>query len=214
MTFLNVIKIALNILSEKLLCVRRSFFMSSKNSQLSTLIETALVAAFAMALSYIPDFASWFTPSFGAVPVVLFALRRGPKYGTLAGLIWGLLHFILGKVWYLALSQVIIEYIIAFISMGLAGFLSAPFQNALSKDNKGRALIYSTIGATLAVFVRYFWHYVAGFIFLGRYAPKGMSPYLYSLSVNGTAGLLTLVFVILALAIIIPTQGKLFLVKK
>lgn len=72
--------------------------MSSKNSQLSALIETALVAAFAMALSYIPDFASWFTPSFGAVPVVLFALRRGPKYGTLAGLIWGLLHFILGKV--------------------------------------------------------------------------------------------------------------------
>lgn len=71
--------------------------MSSKNSQLSALIETALVAAFAMALSYIPDFASWFTPSFGAVPVVLFALRRGPKYGTLAGLIWGLLHFILGK---------------------------------------------------------------------------------------------------------------------
>ena len=188
--------------------------MSSKNSQLSALIETALVAAFAMALSYIPDFASWFTPSFGAVPVVLFALRRGPKYGTLAGLIWGLLHFILGKVWYLALSQVIIEYIITFVSMGLAGFLSAPFQNALSKDNKGRALIYSTIGATLAVFVRYFWHYVAGFIFWGRYAPKGMSPYLYSLSVNGTAGLLTLVFVILALAIIIPTQGKLFLVKK
>ena len=89
--------------------------MSSKNSQLSALIETALVAAFAMALSYIPDFASWFTPSFGAVPVVLFALRRGPKYGTLAGLIWGLLHFILGKVWYLALSQVIIEYIITFI---------------------------------------------------------------------------------------------------
>ena len=115
--------------------------MSSKNSQLSALIETALVAAFAMALSYIPDFASWFTPSFGAVPVVLFALRRGPKYGTLAGLIWGLLHFILGKVWYLALSQVIIEYIITFVSMGLAGFLSAPFQNALSKDNKGRALI-------------------------------------------------------------------------
>lgn len=35
--------------------------MSSKNSQLSALIETALVAAFAMALSYIPDFASWFT---------------------------------------------------------------------------------------------------------------------------------------------------------
>ena len=57
MTFLNVIKIALNILSEKAPFVLEGvFFMSSKNSQLSALIETALVAAFAMALSYIPDF--------------------------------------------------------------------------------------------------------------------------------------------------------------
>lgn len=187
--------------------------MSSKNFQLSALIETALVAALAMALSYIPDFASWFTPSFGAIPLVLFALRRGTKYGVLAGLIWGLLHFILGKVWYLALSQVLIEYIVAFVSMGLAGIFTVPFQNALAKDNKRRALFYATGGALLAIFVRYFWHFVAGFIFWGSYA-NGMSPYLYSFMVNGTAGLLTLVFVILALAIIIPTQGKLFLVKR
>ena len=176
--------------------------MSSKNSQLSALIETALVAALAMALSYIPDFASWFTPSFGAIPLVLFALRRGTKYGILAGLIWGLLHFILGKVWYLALSQVLIEYILAFVSMGLAGIFTVPFQNALVKDNKGRALFYATGGAVLAVFVRYFWHFIAGFIFWGSYAPKGMSPYWYSFTVNGTAGILTLIFVVLALTII------------
>ena len=63
--------------------------MSSKRFRLSILVETALVAAFAMALSYIPDFASWFSPSFGAIPLVLFSLRRGPKYGILAGTIWG-----------------------------------------------------------------------------------------------------------------------------
>ena len=188
--------------------------MSSQNSQLSTLIETALVAALAMALSYIPDFASWFTPSFGAIPLILFALRRGTKYGLLAGLIWGLLHFILGKVWYLTISQVLIEYILAFVSMGLAGIFSIPFQKALVKNNKGRALFYATSGAILAVFVRYFWHFIAGFIFWGSYAPKGMSPYWYSFTVNGTAGLLTLIFVFLSLAIIIPTQRKLFLVKK
>ena len=47
--------------------------MSSKNSQLSALIETALVTAFGYGFILYSDFASWFTPSFGAVPVVLFA---------------------------------------------------------------------------------------------------------------------------------------------
>ena len=185
--------------------------MSSKILNCLFLIETALVAALAMALSYIPDFASWFTPSFGAIPLVLLHYVEA---GILAGLIWGLLHFILGKVWYLALSQVLIEYILAFVSMGLAGIFTVPFQNALVKDNKGRALFYATGGAVLAVFVRYFWHFIAGFIFWGSYAPKGMSPYWYSFTVNGTAGILTLIFVVLALTIIIPTQGKLFLVKR
>ncbi|MCC9736877.1 energy-coupled thiamine transporter ThiT, partial [Streptococcus agalactiae] len=83
----------------------------SKNNNTTCLIETAIFAALAMALSMIPDFASWFTPSFGAIPLILFALRRGTKYGLFAGLIWGLLHFVLSKVYYLSLSQVFIEYI-------------------------------------------------------------------------------------------------------
>ena len=40
----------------------------SKNAVI--LVETALIAALAMVLSMIPDFASWFTPSFGAIPLV------------------------------------------------------------------------------------------------------------------------------------------------
>lgn len=43
----------------------------SKNNNTTCLIETAIFAALAMALSMIPDFASWFTPSFGAIPLIL-----------------------------------------------------------------------------------------------------------------------------------------------
>lgn len=107
----------------------------SKN--LNALVEAAIFAALAMVLSFIPDFVNWFTPSFGAVPLVVFALRRGPKYGLLSGLLWGLMHFVLGKVYYLAFSQVLIEYILAFVSMGLAGIFHKPFQTAIrSKDTK------------------------------------------------------------------------------
>ncbi|HGC7884869.1 TPA: energy-coupled thiamine transporter ThiT, partial [Streptococcus agalactiae] len=122
----------------------------SKNNNTTCLIETAIFAALAMALSMIPDFASWFTPSFGAIPLILFALRRGTKYGLFAGLIWGLLHFVLSKVYYLSLSQVFIEYILAFISMGLAGVFSAKFKDALSSSSKTKALSLALSGAILA----------------------------------------------------------------
>ena len=48
--------------------------MSSKNSQLSALIETALVAALAMALSYIPDFCKLVHTVVWAIP--WFSLLR------------------------------------------------------------------------------------------------------------------------------------------
>ena len=186
----------------------------SKNTNVSAFVETALIAALAMALSLIPDFASWFTPSFGAIPLVFFSLRRGLKYGLLAGLIWGLLHFLLGKVWYLSLSQVLIEYIIAFLSMGVAGLVAKPFQEKLQAGKKKQALILAILGGLLGVGLRYFWHFLAGVIFWASYAPKGMSPYLYSFVVNGGAAGLTLLLVIISLAIIIPSQSKLFLPKK
>ena len=125
----------------------------SKN--LNALIEAAIFAALAMVLSFIPDFANWFSPSFGAIPLVLFALRRGTKYGLLAGLIWGLMHFILGKVYYLSLSQVLIEYILAFISMGLAGLLSANLQTAIRAHKTKKAWFIGLLASFLAVGVRY-----------------------------------------------------------
>ncbi len=47
------------------------------------------------------------------------------------------------------------------------------------------------MASLLAVTVRYLWHFLAGIIFWGSYAPKGMSAVWYSFSVNGTAGVLT-----------------------
>ncbi|WP_416533202.1 energy-coupled thiamine transporter ThiT, partial [Klebsiella pneumoniae] len=46
------------------------------------------------------------------------------------------------------------------------------------------------------------------------YAPKGMSATLYSLSVNGTAGLLTLFFVVISIIILVISYPSFFLPKK
>ncbi|MEQ9810890.1 energy-coupled thiamine transporter ThiT [Streptococcus jiangjianxini] len=184
----------------------------SKN--LNVLVEAAIFAALAMVLSFIPDFASWFTPSFGAIPLVVFALRRGSKYGLLSGLLWGLLHFVLGKVYYLAFSQVLIEYILAFVSMGLAGIFANSFQTAIRSKQTKTAIITGLSASLLAVGVRYFWHFLAGVIFWGSYAPKGMSALWYSMSVNGVAGLATLILVLISLILLVSAQAnRIFLPK-
>ncbi|WP_161978881.1 energy-coupled thiamine transporter ThiT [Streptococcus sp. S784/96/1] len=180
------------------------------SQKITPLVEAAIFAALAMVLSLIPDFAEWFIPSFGAIPLVLFSLRRGAKYGVLAGLIWGLLHFPLGKVYYLSLSQVGIEYILAFSCMGLAGVMTGSLQKSLKASKKAVALTFALLGATLATLARYIWHYIAGVIFWGSYAPKGVSAEWYSFTVNGTAGILTLGFVIIVITILLNTQPKFF----
>ena len=60
-----------------------------------------IMAALAMVLSLIPlDFGSSFQFLLGQIPLTIFAIRRGWKPGLMAGLVWGLLHFPLGKVWF------------------------------------------------------------------------------------------------------------------
>lgn len=184
------------------------------SKHLNALVEAALFAALAMTLSLIPDFMGWFNPSFGAIPLVLISLRRGTQYGLLSGLIWGLLHFALGKVYYLSFSQVFLEYVLAFIAMGLAGCMASQFQKALKEEEQRQAMGYAFLAASLAVFVRYLIHYIAGVIFWGSYAPEGMSAYWYSFTVNGTAGVLTLLVVLVVLGILIPTNARFFLSNK
>lgn len=184
----------------------------SKN--LTALVEVGIFAALAMVLSFIPDFFGWFNPSFGAIPLVFFSLRRGLSYGLLAGFIWGLLHFILGKVYYLSFEQVLLEYILAFLVMGLAGVFSEKMNTAIRDGRSSSTILYAFSGATIAITVRYIIHYIAGILFWSTYAPDGMSAEWYSFTVNGTAGGLTLLVTLIALGILVPTLPNFFLPKK
>ena len=161
-------------------------------------VEAAIIAALSMALSFIPDFAGWYSPSWGAIVLVIFSLRRGLTPGLAAGLLWGLLHFALGKVYFLSVEQVLIEYVIAFAVMGFAGLLYSPFQKALKAEKYTSAITLACIAAFVGVGVRYFFHYIAGVIFWSKDAPEGMGPWLYSLSVNGPAALGTFIVVVIA----------------
>ena len=59
----------------------------------------------------------------------------------------GITHFAVGKVSFLSVEQVLIEYVIAFAVMGLAGLLYSPFQKALKAEKYTSAI---TLACTAA----------------------------------------------------------------
>ncbi|MDO5099993.1 MAG: energy-coupled thiamine transporter ThiT [Eubacteriales bacterium] len=185
--------------------------MYNGNKALLAWIEAAIVAALAMALSFIPDYLSWMTPSYGAIIAILFALRRGAGFGLLSGLLWGLLHFLTGKAYFMTIPQVLIEYVLAFTCIGFAGVVSGRFRAALRENRKASAIFFAICGTVIGVTARWIWHYVAGFLFWGSYAPEGVSPYWYSFTVNGAAALQTAVAVLIVVLPLTVGNKKLFL---
>lgn len=165
-------------------------------------VEGTLMASLAMVLSLIPlDIGSSFSISLGQIPLTIFALRRGWKPGIFAGLVWGLLHFPMGKVWFLSVLQVLIEYPFAFTFIGFAGIYAARLQKAV-KNKEDKKVTSLLLQATfVGVLARYIWHFIAGWVYWGQYALWGMKPWLFSLVMNGASaiatGIVTAVFLLI-----------------
>lgn len=181
------------------------------NERTKVLIEAAIFAALAMALSLIPvKLGSSFSISLGEIPLTLFALRRGWKPAVFAGFIWGLLHFALGQVEYLTPIQVIIEYPLAFTFAGFAGLIAPRFQTNLMHGDRHPAEQNIIVGTLIGCVARYFWHFLAGFIFWGAYALWGLGPVVFSLVLNGLSMLATAIVTIVVLEIIFVNYPKIF----
>lgn len=190
----------------------------SKKLNIQVWIEGTIVAAMAMVLSYIPiEIAnSGIDLSLGLVPIILYAYRRGAYAGMSAGFIWGLLNIVLGSAMknFVSVFQILMEYPFAFAFSGLAGIFSSKIQQELRRNQLRKALLYVILGSILSVFSRWFWHFWAGVFVWGIYAPKGMSPYLYSFVLNGTSALINSLYVGIVLSLLLKTTPSLFTPKK
>lgn len=177
-------------------------------------VEGTILAALAMVLSYIPlGIGSSYSISLGQIPLAIYALRRGPKAGLLAGLVWGLLHFPLGQVYFLSVAQVLIEYPLAFTFAGLTGVTAVKLQQALVKGDEKTVRGQIVSGVFIGVLARYFWHFIAGWIFWGEYAFGGMSPVVFSLVMNGASGLSTGICTVIVLIILYKKFPAIFVPK-
>ncbi|GMA48253.1 energy-coupled thiamine transporter ThiT [Tetragenococcus muriaticus] len=180
-------------------------------SNINVWVEGTIIAALSILLSFLPTgMGTTFTVSLGQIPMIVYALRRGTKPALFAGIIWGFLHFPLGQVVYLSIAQVLIEYIVAYPFAGLAGLFAARLHRALDRKNDGQARVAIVSACLVGTFARFFWHFVAGYIFWGQYAMWGLSPVIYSLVINGTSALLTTFAAIVILLILEKVFPRLF----
>ncbi|MGX6980124.1 energy-coupled thiamine transporter ThiT [Vagococcus elongatus] len=184
----------------------------SKKRDLSVWVEGTIVAAMGMVLTLIPANIGFFDLSLGLVPLALYSLRRGLGPGMVSGFIWGLLAIVSGGAmkYFLSVPQIIFEYPFAFAFGGFGGIVAKKLQAGIVSNNSKSVITMIVFGGSLAALARFFWHFWAGVAVWGSYAPENMSPYVYSLIINGTSGVANAIYVVGVLLILYGIRPQLF----
>lgn len=107
------------------------------------------------------------------VPIIWLALRRGPKVGVTAGVIYGLIQFaVLPFIAPVpdAIIQVLLDYPLAFGVLGLAGFFPK----------------HPVAGAAVGISGRFVMHFVAGVFYWAPVFAPTLNPWVYSTVYNGS----------------------------
>ena len=145
------------------------------------LCEAALLVAMAQVLSYVklmelPNGGS-LTPAM--FPLILYAVRWGLKPGLLGGFCFGLLQLIFDGAYALGWQSMLLDYLVAFTPLGLAGLFRGKKWGIFA-------------GTVLGCACRFAVHYLSGVTIYKIIAPTellGMtftSPAFYSLVYNGS----------------------------
>lgn len=153
-----------NIVCGNFFILKGVFSMQRKrNEKLRALSESALMIALATALSFIKVINM---PYGGAVtiasmlPIAIISYRHGVKNGLFAATVYGAIQQVLdlsmlswATSWKAVLAIVLLDYIIAFAVIGLAGIFRKPVKNQATA---------MTLGCFCISLLRYFCHVISG----------------------------------------------------
>lgn len=153
----------------------------NKNWSIKMLTEAGVMIALAFILGKIRLFEM---PQGGAItvgqmiPLIIFSMRYGLLPGLFVCGLFGVVEMIFDWAIFHPI-QALLDYPIAYMSLGLCGI----FSNQFKKTGSIKPVICGTF---LGVFVRFLCHVLSGVIFFSSYAPEGQNPIIYSLTYNGS----------------------------
>ena len=146
------------------------------------------------------------TITISMLPIAYYSYRRGTAWGLGVGFVYSLLQMLLGfyippaNTWWALVLCILLDYLIAFTVVGLAGLFAKPF-------GKHRLVGYC-FGAVAVCLIRFVSSFLSGVILWGSKAPEGMNVWHYSLVYNASYmlpnAILTGVFAVIVCAALDP----------
>ena len=187
--------------------------MTKTYSKTRILVECALMIAVGTVLSNIRIFTM---PNGGSVtllsmlPFVLVSFRHGVKWGLFTGFVNSLLQMLLGfwappvPTFLYFLGEVLLDYVLAFMALGLAELFARPFSN--------RA-VGIAVGTFMAGFLRFMCSFLSGVLVWGN-LNEGLSAWVYSLTYNASYMLPETLITLVAALLIYKAAPQLFLAQE
>ena len=184
--------------------------MSTKvYSKTRILVECALMVALGTVLSNIKLFTM---PNGGSVtllsmlPFVVISFRHGVKWGLFTGFVNGCLQMLLGfwapptpTFWYF-LGDVMLDYLLAFMTLGFAELFARPFKNRM---------VGVAVGTFASGFLRFMCSFLSGVLVWGNLS-DGWAAWSYSLVYNGSYMLPETLITVVAAVLLCKTAPKIF----
>jgi thiamine transporter len=151
-----------------IIAVLALLFGKKKSFDTKSIVYASVSVAMSFALSYIrflelPQGGSITFASL--VPLMIYSYMFGIRKGVVVGIIYGFLQFIQAP-WFYHPLQFLLDYPIAFASIGLAGILNE--RNVLPKMKP----LQFALGGLIAVTIRYLSHVVSGIFVFGSGDPN------------------------------------------
>lgn len=174
-----------------------------KNKQTLILVETAVMVAFAYVLSLfrVVEMPQGGSVSLAMLPIFVIALRWGGIPGMVAGLLFSATK-LLTEPYIVHPLQAMLDYPLAFASIGLAGFF---------RDKPLAGIAVGGLSRLLC-------HFFSGVVFFAAYAPAGQSIYAYSFIYNitymGPELVIALIVAPLVMAKVMPMASQEFDIRR
>lgn len=189
--------------------------MTKSYSKTRVLVECALMIALGTVLAMIKLFEMPYGGSItllSMLPFILVSFRHGVKWGLLTGLANSLLQMLTGFYAPPAgtatalLGSILLDYVLAFTLLGLAGALAKPFKNKLA------GIAFGTAGVCV---IRFLCSFVSGAWLWSSYQSSyewavGLSPWTYSLIYNGSYMGVELILTTIGAVVLYKTAPRLF----